>query len=109
MSQRPYLLSHEQRNTVTSGPGQLKCVLWLDKESWAEFSALTPRVKADSLWNDKDSPVLKIGVCCSPYRLQLFEQRMLRSSFFRRFGHVEVQGVSVADRVQTQHEGDIVL
>lgn len=54
---------------------------------------------------------IRLG-CIEPrctYHLQLLEQRILRSSLFRRFGHMEVQRVSVPQSVQTQHEGYVVL
>lgn len=57
-----------------------------------------------------------VTVCCErfsnfrgSYHLQLLEQRILWRSLFGRFGHVEVQRVSVPQSVQTQHEGYVVL
>ena len=43
------------------------------------------------------------------YHLQLLEQRILWRSLFGRFGHMEVQRVSVPQSVQTQHKGYVVL
>lgn len=43
------------------------------------------------------------------YRLQLFQQGILRGSLFGRFGHMEVQRVSVPQSIQTQHKGYVIL
>ena len=63
MTQRPHLLCYLQRNAVTGGPGQLKCVfLWMDEVSWAVSSALTACVNADSPDVIKTAPYFR-SVC----------------------------------------------